>query len=153
MLSTAAPDAKDDRPVCRERMTSPARVVHGLSGRVPRRKDAGTTRTTRLPERPVETSCKLPRRFDAERPSAHDAGPVSRAYRRRRPCKARTGMTAFSVRPVTNARFALPQRPPRTRQNRYTSMSTPTGQWSDPCSSGQMKASRTRFIAAGEARM
>ena len=34
---------------------------------------------------------------------------------------------------------------------RSTSRSTPTGQWSEPCSSGQMKAPRTRSIASGEA--
>ncbi len=32
-----------------------------------------------------------------------------------------------------------------------SSMSTPTGQWSEPISCGQMKASRTRRIAPGEA--
>ena len=35
--------------------------------------------------------------------------------------------------------------------SRSKSRSTPTGQWSEPCSSGQMKASRTRSIASGEA--
>ncbi len=39
-----------------------------------------------------------------------------------------------------------------TRKANYSiSRSTPTGQWSDPASFGQMKASRTRRMAVGEA--
>ena len=34
----------------------------------------------------------------------------------------------------------------------YRSISSPTGQWSEPRSSGQMKASCMRLIAAGDAR-
>ena len=41
--------------------------------------------------------------------------------------------------------------PLQHRPGTQSSMSTPTGQWSEPVSCGQMNASRTRRIAPGEA--
>lgn len=134
------------------------------------------TRTTWLQARLVETPCDLPRRFDAKRPSAQGAAESpersEHSFRRcghRREAEGAGGpggagaeryRTRHAGRAAKHFRDRSRDRRASRRlnvlhgpgPNRYTSMSTPTGQWSDPRSSGQMKASRTRFIAAGEAR-